>query len=174
MRPLFFPRLAWQGMTKNRRLCLPWLLSCVGMVFMYYIFEATACSPLLLGMKGGGSVAMVLILGKWVMAFFALLFLSYTHSFLLRRRNREFGLYHVLGMDKGAIVRVVAWETLITAAIALAGGLSLGVAFSKLVELGLVNMLRAQVDYLFRFSPSALLTTVEVFAAIFSMVSAER
>ena len=42
MRPLFFPRLAWQGMTKNRRLCLPWLLSCVGMVFMYYIFEATA------------------------------------------------------------------------------------------------------------------------------------
>ena len=170
MRPLFFPRLAWQGMTKNRRLCLPWLLSCVGMVFMYYIFEATACSPLLLGMKGGGSVAMVLILGKWVMAFFALLFLSYTHSFLLRRRNREFGLYHVLGMDKGAIVRVVAWETLITAAIALAVGLSLGVAFSKLVELGLVNMLRAQVDYLFRFSPSALLTTVEVFAAIFLLL----
>ena len=170
MRPLFFPRLAWQGMTKNRRLCLPWLLSCVGMVFMSYIFEATASSPLLLGMKGGGSVAMVLILGKWVMAFFALLFLSYTHSFLLRRRNREFGLYHVLGMDKGAIVRVVAWETLITAAIALAVGLSLGVAFSKLVELGLVNMLRAQVDYLFRFSPSALLTTVEVFAAIFLLL----
>ena len=44
---------------------------------------------------------MILGMGSFVMAAFAVLFLFYTNSFLIRRRNREFGLYNILGMGKG-------------------------------------------------------------------------
>lgn len=40
-----YPRLAWQGITKNKRLYLPFLLTCVGMVTMTYILLSLASSP---------------------------------------------------------------------------------------------------------------------------------
>ena len=42
-----YPRLAWQGITKNKRLYLPFLLTCVGMVTMTYILLSLASSPIL-------------------------------------------------------------------------------------------------------------------------------
>ena len=40
-----YPRLAWQGITKNKRLYLPFLLTCVGMVTMTYILLSLAPPP---------------------------------------------------------------------------------------------------------------------------------
>lgn len=96
-----YARLAWTGMRKNRRLYLPYLLSCAGMVLMFYILMGLSGSEVLGHMSGGTSSAIILRLGTVVIAVFALIFLFYTHSFLIRRREREFGLYNVLGMGKG-------------------------------------------------------------------------
>lgn len=84
-----YARLAWTGMRKNRRLYLPYLLSCAGMVLMFYILTGLSGSPVLEHMSGGGSSAIILRLGTVVIAVFALIFLFYTHSFLIRRRERE-------------------------------------------------------------------------------------
>ena len=96
-----YARLAWTGMVKNKRLYLPYGLSAAGMVLMFYILTGLSGSPVLEHMSGGGSSAIILRLGTVVIAVFALIFLFYTHSFLIRRREREFGLYNVLGMGKG-------------------------------------------------------------------------
>ena len=87
-----YPRLAWQGITKNKRLYLPFLLTCVGMVMMTYILLSLASSPILKTFPGGDTMPAILGMGSFVMAAFAILFLFYTNSFLVRRRNREFGL----------------------------------------------------------------------------------
>ena len=71
-------------------------------------------------------------LGVWVLALFSLLFLFYSHSFLMRRRKREFGLYNVLGMGKRNIGRVLLWETLTVFGVSVSAGLLLGFGFSKL------------------------------------------
>ena len=170
MKTGLYARLAWTGMVKNRRLYLPYLLSCTGMVLMFYILMGLSGSPLLSHMSGGGSSAIILRLGTVVIAVFSLLFLFYTHSFLIRRRQREFGLYNVLGMGKGNIVRILLWETVITFTVTALAGLALGVVLYKLAELGLVRLLRDTVTYTLSVSVSSLLTTAVLFAAIHALI----
>ena len=111
MKKSIYPRLAWSGIVKNRKLYFPYMLSCIGMVMMFYIIHFLSYSPLLHEMKkGGSSLEMILSLGKFVIAVFALLFLFYTNSFLIRRRYKEFGLFNVLGMDKHSISRIILRE----------------------------------------------------------------
>ncbi len=170
MKTGLYARLAWTGMVKNRRLYLPYLLSCTGMVLMFYILMGLSGSPLLSHMSGGGSSAMILKLGTVVIAVFSLLFLFYTHSFLIRRREREFGLYNVLGMGKGNIVRILLWETVITFAVTVLAGLILGVVLYKLAELGLVRLLRDTVTYTLSVSVRSLLVTAVLFAVIHALI----
>ena len=166
----FYPRLAWTGMKQNRRLYLPYLLTCTGVTAMFYILMGLSVSTLLPQMSGGRSTALIMSLGSVVIAFFALIFLFYTHSFLIRRRSREFGLYNVLGMGKGNIARILLWETLLTYAGTTAVGLALGVALSKLAELGLMNLLRSQISYAFTVNIKSLLVTLVLFAAVHGLI----
>ena len=107
MKPTFYPRLAWMGIKKNARLYVPYLLSCAFMAAMLYVIAYLAVTPALYTVNGkvNGSgtsaVAMTMSLGSFVVSVFIALFLFYTNSFLLRRRKKEFGLYSVLGMDRG-------------------------------------------------------------------------
>ena len=166
----FYPRLAWTGMKQNRRLYLPYLLTCTGVTAMFYILMGLSVSTLLPQMSGGRSTALIMSLGSVVIAFFALIFLFYTHSFLIRRRSREFGLYNVLGMGKGNIARILLWETLLTYAGTTVVGLALGVALSKLAELGLMNLLSSQISYTFTVNIKSLLVTLVLFAAVHGLI----
>ena len=166
----FYPRLAWSGMRKNSKLYLPYSLACIGMTAMFYILMHLADSPALKLIPSSASVTATLSLGSFVMGVFSLLFLFYTNSFLVRRRYKEFGLYNVLGMNKGNISRVLAWEALINALISLAGGLFLGIALSKLAELGLVNIMGGDTDLDLRISVKALEFTVMFFCGIFLLI----
>ena len=170
MKKALYARLAWTGMVTNKRLYLPYLLSCGGMVLMFYILMGLSGSPVLENMAGGGSSAIILRLGTVVIAVFALLFLFYTHAFLVRRREREFGLYNILGMGKGNIARVLLWETAITYGMTTAAGLLLGVALYKLAELGMVRLLQVQVTYTLSVSVSSLLATAALFAIIHVLI----
>lgn len=165
-----YARLAWTGMRKNRRLYLPYLLSCAGMVLMFYILMGLSGSPVLGHMSGGTSSAIILRLGTVVIAVFALIFLFYTHSFLIRRREREFGLYNVLGMGKGSIARILLWETVITYGLTTGTGLLLGVVLYKLAELGMVRLLRVPVTYTLTVSVSSLLAAAALFAVIHTLI----
>lgn len=165
-----YPRLAWQGITKNKRLYLPFLLTCVGMVMMTYILLSLASSPILQTFPGGDTMPMILGMGSFVMAAFAVLFLFYTNSFLIRRRNREFGLYNILGMGKGNLAKVLAWETVITALISIAGGEVLGIALGKLFELLLVNIVDGTVQMQFTVSVPATTMTTILYLAIFALL----
>ena len=166
----FYPRLAWSGMRKNSKLYLPYTLACIGMTAMFYILMHLADSPALKLIPSSASVTVTLSLGSFVMGVFSLLFLFYTNSFLVRRRFKEFGLYNVLGMNKGNISRVLAWEALINALISLVGGLFLGIALSKLAELGLVNIMGGKTDLNLRVSVNALEFTTLFYCGIFLLI----
>ena len=166
----FDPRLAWSGMRKNSKLDLPYTLACIGMTAMFYILMHLADSPALKLIPSSASVTVTLSLGSFVVGVFSLLFLFYTNSFLVRRRFKEFGLYNVLGMNKGNISRVLAWEALINALISLVGGLFLGIALSKLAELGLVNIMGGKTDLNLRVSVNALEFTTLFYCGIFLLI----
>lgn len=170
MRLTFYPKLAWTGVRKNGRLYLPYLLTCTLVTAMFYILLFLSHSQELASARGGTTVCTVLMLGSFVIAAFSLIFLFYTSSFLMRRRNREFGLYNILGMDKRNLSRLLLWETFICAASSILGGLVLGVLLSKLAELGLMNIIRGEVDYELRISPDALLKTLLLYALIHLLI----
>lgn len=171
MKKGFYPHLAFDGIRKNKRLYLPYILTQIGMIMMFYIVIFLRYGKSLEGTFGDKTVNVVLMFGGWVIAIFACIFLFYTNSFLIRRRKKEFGLYNILGMDKKNISILLFWESLITSAISLFCGLVLGVALSKLAELGLIKVMnRAEVSYSFYVSPTAILLTAGVFSVIFLLL----
>ena len=171
MKTFFYPRLAWDGIRKNRQLSRPYLLTCICMVAVFYILSFLS-SPAALALvpRGANTVGLIMHLGRYVILLFSLIFLYYTYSFLLRRRAREFGLYNVLGMGKRNLVRIISWESLITFAVALICGLLLGILLSKLAELGLVNMLGGSISYSFRLDGAAVCQTCLFYAGIFALL----
>ena len=180
MKTSLFPKLAWSSIKKNYKLYIPYFLSCIGSVMMYYIISYLSLSPAVKDIKGGNDLTTILGMGKFVIVAFALIFLIYTNSFLVRRRNMEFGLYNILGMDKRSISKILVWESLITAAISIAAGLTGGILFSKLSELVLLYMVHAETNYTLSVSADSIKYTVGLFAVIFlvllikSVVSVRR
>ena len=166
----FYARLAVAGIRKNKRLYVPFLLSCIGMVLMFFLISFLCYDPLLSEMRGGTSLGIILRLAQFVIAIFALIFLFYTNSFLMRRRNREFGLYNVLGMSKRNIARLLAWETMILFLLSLLIGTALGVVLSKLAELGLMRLLQQEAALHFAMSVEPFLWTAGIFAVIFLLL----
>ena len=166
----FYLRLALDGMRKNKRLYIPYLLTCAGMVMMFYILCGLSMSPVIESVNGGNSITLVLALGTIVIGFFALLFLFYTNAFLIRRRNKEFGLYNILGMNKRNISRILLWETVVSAVVSLIAGLAGGLLFAKFSELFLVRMAGGAVNYELRIEPVTIAATVLFFGAIFTLI----
>lgn len=167
---LLYPKLALGGMRKNGRLYVPYLLTAAGMVMMTYILAFLALSPLTTPATGTSGTALILNLGIFVVAAFASLFLFYTNSFLIRRREREFGLYSVLGMGKFNLALILLFETLFTAAISLAAGLLGGMLFSKIAEVGLLRLIGSEITYRLTVSPSALGITIVIYLVIFGLI----
>lgn len=162
-----YPKLAWNGITKNRKLYFPFIITCIGMITMFYIIHSISVSPLLSEMRGGSSLGAILSLGKFVIAAFSLIFLYYTNSFLIRRRYKEFGLLNILGIDKRGLVRISALEILYVAVISLVFGLFFGIVLSKFAELGLLNAVKADINYKFVVPSKAVVNTLEIFCIIF-------
>lgn len=98
---------------------------------------------------------------------FAVIFLFYTNSFLIKRRKKEIGVYNILGMGKRHIARMMAVETILTAGISILGGLVFGIIFGKLMYLLLLKILHNSVDMQFSVNGIAIVQTVILFAGIF-------
>ncbi len=166
----FYPRLAADGIRKNRRTFLPFILTCAGMVMMFYIIMYLASGDILSSTFGAETMQQIFALGSWVIMVFSGIFLFYTNSFLMKRRKKEFGLYSILGMGKGNIARILFWETVIVAVISIVLGLIGGIAFSKMAELGMVRIMGEEANYRLSVSTLAIKRTLEVFGVIFLLL----
>ena len=74
MRKGFYSKLAWTGIRKNKKLYTPYLLTCIGMVMMFYIVSFLSTSKVLKEIKGGDTMQHMLMLGCGVIGVFALIF----------------------------------------------------------------------------------------------------
>ena len=79
-------------------------------------------------------------------------------------------MYNILGMGKGNLARILLWESLIVAGIALIAGLFFGILLSKLAELGMVNLVNGDITFSLSLGPDAILRTLLLFAVIFLLL----
>lgn len=170
MKAGFYPKLALDGIRKNKRLYFPYIITCIAMVMMYYIISFLQGTDTLSNVRGIATVRETLSLGTWVIAIFACIFLFYTNSFLIRRRKKEFGLFNILGMGKRNISVILFWEVLIIYVISIISGLFLGAALSKMAELALVYIMHGEVTYGISVSIDSAVMAVALFGALFSLL----
>lgn len=170
MKSAFYPRLAWMGIRKNKRLYVPYILASMGMIMMFYIVAFLNTSSVLMSIPGGNVMQGLLGMGMYVIVVFSLLFLFYTNSFLTRRRKKEFGLYNILGMGKWNLAKILVCESLISAALSMGGGLLAGITFSKFAELGMVNILMGEASFSFDLGVYAIAETLKWFSIIFLLI----
>ena len=163
----FYWKLAFQNLKNNRRVYVPFLLSSIGIIMMFYIMQSISMSIDAQALYGGQSITTMMNLGAIVIGIFAVLFLFYTNSFIIKRRKKELGLYNILGMEKFHIAKIIFRETLLTTFIALALGLGLGILFSRAMFLLLQKLLGVDLHIVFSVPAMAVLTTLILFFAIF-------
>lgn len=165
-----YSKLAVDGIRKNKRLYIPYMLTGIVMSMMSYIIYFLTSSDMLEHMKGGGTLRVLLPVGSVVVAAFSLIFMFYSNSFLIRQRNREFGLYNVLGMDKGNLSRIMFAENVIVAGVSIAGGLVSGIVFSKLAELAMFNLINGDITYTMRIDVVSVGKTILLFGGIYTLL----
>ena len=170
MKSGLYLKLSVNGIKKNKKLYLPYLITCICMVMMFYLIDYLAVSPQFAQIKGGDTMQMILGFGSGVIAIFSLILLYYTNSFLIRRRQREFGLYHILGMGKIDLVKIMVFENLIISVVTIAGGIVGGILFSKLGELLAAKILGSNAGLSMKISVPALVATALLFLAIFALI----
>lgn len=167
-----YPKIAFGGISKNKRLYIPYIMTGTVTVMMFYILGFLMETPALEEMGGGSVLMSILPFACGVIAVFSLIFLFYTNSFLVKQRYRELGLYSVLGMNKHNISVVMAYETLFSAIAAISAGLLAGIVLSKAAELVLLNMLNMDISFEMSVGVISLRNTVLVFSAIYFLLFA--
>ena len=162
----FYPRLALVNLARNGKFYLPYLLTIMGTAAAYYIAVALAGANDLPLMTRYAYLSMFMSIGTFVIALFSIIFLTYTNSFLMKRRKKELGLYNILGLGKGNLAVVLGFETLYTAAAGIGGGILLGVILQKLVTLLLYRIMDFGTYYGFYLSGKGMAATAVLFGLI--------
>lgn len=167
MNNLLYARLAKTNLSKNRQNILPYLLSCIGTVVMFFIMDTLAQGSGFDSMIGKDTILTVMGMGTYIIGLFAVIFLIYSNSFLAKRRKKEFGLFQILGMEKKHLAKILFFESLYLWAASLGIGILLGVLLYRLQFLMLIKLtgLNGTID--FAFSAKAVGSTMLLFGLIF-------
>ena len=169
MRRGIYFQLAVTNLVKNRKIYIPYLLTCICSIAMYYMIYFMRLNPELENMRGGVTIRTILGVGSIVIGLFSVIFLVYSNGFLMRQRKKELGLYNILGMEKRHIRRMLLLEMLLTAAMSLGAGILLGILGGKLLFLLLLRLIQAPVQFGFYISGEAILHTFFLFGIIFGV-----
>lgn len=170
MSKFFYFKLAITNIKKNTKTYIPYIIASILTISMFYIICSLGNNPNISKACGTDSMKYILFLGTWVCGIFAIIFLFYTNSFLMKRRKKEFGLYNILGMEKKHISIIVLCETFIISTISLSLGLISGILFDKLMLLIILSMFTVEIPLGFHISPESFPTTLTLFSCIFVLI----
>lgn len=165
----FFPRLALVNLLRNGQYYGPYLLACGGTAAMFYILCYLTNSDIVASVRGAGYLQSLMYLGCIVVALFSVVLLLYANSFVMKRRQRELGLYNILGLEKRHIALLCLWETVYCALAAIVGGIAAGILLSKLTLLLLLQIVRLPVEFGFEISLDGIASTAALFTVLFGL-----
>ncbi|MDD3277316.1 MAG: ABC transporter permease [Lachnospiraceae bacterium] len=123
-----------------------------------------------LKLPGGETLSSVLAYGALLVALFIIAFLFYTNSFLMKRRKKELGLYHILGMERKHLYQVVYQETLRLFLISLVLGMVCGILLSGFLYALLLRVIGVPIALEFSISGWGIFLTLFLFFISFWMI----
>ena len=166
-----FSRLAKQNIRNNKSTYIPYMITCIFCIAMIYMMEFLRdCPTLDQAVRQADEVRMIVFTGEIVVEIFCIIFLIYSNSFLMKRRQKEIGLYNILGLERNHIGIVMFLETIITSIGSFAGGIAAGIIGSKLALLLLLKLLHIPSVLGFYISVKGIFTCLFMFGIIFLMI----
>lgn len=166
-----FSRLAKQNIRNNKSTYIPYIITCIFCIAMIYMMEFLRdCPTLDQAVRQADEVRMIVFTGEIVVEIYCIIFLIYSNSFLMKRRQKEIGLYNILGLERNHIGIVMFLETIITSIGSLAGGIAAGIIGSKLALLLLLKLLHIPSVLGFYISVKGIFTCLFMFGIIFLMI----
>ena len=145
-------------------------------VAIFYVFNSIESQTVLLDVTEStyeviGMMTTMLSAASVFVAFILGFLIIYASRFLIKRRNKEFGIYMLLGMSKRKISMILFFETILIGIISLAVGLGLGILLSQLMSMLVANMFEADMTkYQFIFSQDACIKTLIYFGIMYVIV----
>lgn len=160
------PGMAVNNIRKNGATYFPYIGISIFSMFAYFVFDLILQNDIIRTLPKAGYAYVMMLMGFYLLRIIMIPFLYYTNSFLIKRRKRELGLYSILGMEKKHIGVMMFWESLIIYGFVMAAAILLGLIFSKLIFLLLLNLVRLSVDVQFTVSSKAIADALAFYAFI--------
>lgn len=170
MSKMLFPKMAVSNIRKNKKLYVPYIITAIFTVMMFFMNISIVKNKNVAAMRGGQNIVVLLQVALVVSFIFSAVFLFYTNSFLMKRRTKEIGLYNILGMEKKHISLMMLFENVIITIISLTAGIVFGIIFSRLMFLVLMKLIKADSVPAFVISTNAVVVTIIYFISIFIVI----
>ncbi|WP_305304171.1 ABC transporter permease [Romboutsia ilealis] len=145
-------------------------------ITIFYSFNSLETQAVMLNLSksNNNSITMITTVLSAVSVFVAFVLgvlIIYANRFLMKRRNKEFGIYMTLGMGKGKISRLILFETILIGLVSLIVGIVIGIATSQVMSIVVANMFEADMNkFKFVISNSAIIKTIICFLIIYTLV----
>ncbi len=160
------PNLAISGIYKNSSTYLPYIGISIFAMFTFFVFDLIINNDIIKTVPNAAYAYMMMMVGFFLLGIIMIPFLSYTNSFLIKRRKKELGLYSILGMEKKHIGFMMLLETFIIYVIVCVFAVCLGFLFSKLLFLLLLNLTGLPVDVKLTFNLSPVKHTLIFYGGV--------
>ncbi|WP_169082665.1 ABC transporter permease [Paenibacillus sp. PL91] len=163
-------KLALSGMKSKYKDYIVLLAGLVMSISIFYMFQTMAWNRSFTEENAIiNSIQLVYILGSVLLSSITFFYILYANGFLLSLRQREFGLYMVLGARKSKIRSLMFIETIALGFISLAAGLALGFGLSELVGQLIAKQLNANLSGYHAVYMPAVLFTAFFFVILFAL-----
>jgi putative ABC transport system permease protein len=166
-------RLALGNVRKSFRDYSIYFLTIAFGVCIFYVFNSIESQQVMMDPSSSQKLALQM-LGRFMGAFSVFIsvvlcfLIIYANGFLIKRRKREFGIYLILGMEKGAISRILVMETVLVGLAGLVAGVLIGVLVSQGMALVTAHLMGSKISsYHFVFSAATVLKTALYFGLTF-------
>lgn len=163
-------KLMATNIRNGKKFYLPYILSGILIVILFYNILAIYYNDGLSNMAGGGDVRRIMSFGSSVIGIFSFIFIFYTNSFIIKRRKKDIGIYNILGMEKRHIARELFAETVVIAVIVIVCGIATGIVFDKFLMMFLYKLLGFETSIKFVISGRAVFNSLIVFVLLYFFV----
>lgn len=164
-----YGKLALTNIKKNRLMFLPYIITCIVTIALFYTMNSLVNDTALKNIPGGNFTIDVMKFGSLLFTILSLFFLLYANSFIFKRRKKEFGLYHLLGMEKRHVRKLLRLENLLIALLTILAGIIIGLVFTQVVGLAMSMTMKAPLA-LNIISILAIIKTIGTFIIIFFII----
>ncbi|QWH19838.1 ABC transporter permease [Bacillus mycoides] len=136
-------KLSMSGLKSKRKDYMVLLVGLIMSISIFYMFQTLALNKTFIEGNSMDGIFSVFQTGSFLLGFITLFYILYANSFLLSLRQKEFGMYMVLGAKKHKITLLMFIETIVLGIVSLIVGVIVGIILAQ----GVGHLLMKELEF---------------------------